>query len=248
MAKVSGMVYRSGSKEGIPYATIKASKGAQVYYTTANKVGEFELEIPEPGSWELIALEKKSYASDPLSVSTDQDQADIKLIMDRIAETSDDKAGRMFFWILVGVFGLLIILYLLVHLLLPAPGQAFKIWPDDPLRFLEIILWGLGGIVVSKIITIGWYLRGHRFYKEGIIMHIAHIISTPILVLVIVLLLSQVTLKFTLANTNEIALDLSVPTVMVAFAFIIGTSPWPLWNFILNTAKRFTGQLEKSNL
>jgi hypothetical protein len=128
------------------------------------------------------------------------------------------------------------------HLFLPIPGQAFKIWSEDPLRFLEIILWGLAGIVVSKIITTGWYLRSHRFYREGILMHIAHIVATPILVLIVVLLLTQVALKFTLANTNEVALDLSVPTVMVAFAFIIGTSPWPLWNFILNTAKRFTGQ------
>ena len=76
-------------------------------------------------------------------------------------------------------------------------------------------------------------------------MHIAHIVATPLLVLVTVLLLSQVTLKITLANSNEIAIDLSVPAIMVAFAFIIGTSPWPLWNFILDTAKRFTGQLEK---
>jgi hypothetical protein len=245
MAKASGMVYRSGSKEGVAYATIKASKGTQVNYTTTNKVGEFELEIAEPGQWEFIALEKKCYPSNPLPVDMDQDQADIKLVMDRIAETADDKAGRTFFWIMVGIFGVLIILYLLAHLFLPTPGQAFKIWDEDPLRFLEIILWGLTGIVVSKIITIGWYLRGHRFYKEGILMHIAHIIATPILVLIIVLLLSQVALKFTLANTNEVTLDLSVPTVMVAFAFIIGTSPWPLWNFILNTAKRFTGQLEK---
>jgi len=77
-------------------------------------------------------------------------------------------------------------------------------------------------------------------------MHVAHIVATPILVLVLVLLLAQVSLKFTLANSNEITLDLSVPTIMVAFAFIIGTSPWPLWNFIVNTAKRFTGQLDKN--
>ncbi len=247
MAKASGMVYRAGSKEGVAYATVKASKGTQINYTTTNKVGEFELEITDPGSWELIALEKKSYASNPLTLDMDQDQADIKLVVERIAETVDDKAGRAFFWTMVGIFGALIILYLLAHLFLPTPGQVFKIWSEDPLRFLEIIMWGLAGIVVSKIITIGWFLRGHRFYKEGILMHIAHILATPILVLIIVLLLSQVALKFTLANTNEVSLDLSVPTVMVAFAFIIGTSPWPLWNFILNTAKRFTGQLEKTD-
>ena len=76
-------------------------------------------------------------------------------------------------------------------------------------------------------------------------MHIAHIVATPALVLVTVLLLSLVTLQFTLANSNEITIDLSEPALMVAFAFVIGTSPWPLWNFILDTAKRFTGQLEQ---
>jgi len=75
-------------------------------------------------------------------------------------------------------------------------------------------------------------------------MHVAHIVATPLLVLVTVLLLSQVTLTFTLANSNEVTIDLSEPALMVAFAFIIGTSPWPLWNFILNSARRFTGQLD----
>jgi hypothetical protein len=243
MAQASGIVFRSGSKEGIAYATIKASKGKLNIYSTTDDNGDFSFQLPEPGTWDLLTLEKNSRASDPQQVDMDQDRADIKIYMDRIAETSDDKAGQTFFWILVGIFGALILLYIVAHLFLPTPGQGFKLWSDDPLRFLEIILWGVAGIIMSKIITIGWYLRGHRFYREGILMHIAHIIATPILVLIIVLLLVQVEMKFTLANSNDVILDLSVPTVMVAFAFIIGTSPWPLWNFILNTAKRFTGQL-----
>jgi hypothetical protein len=244
MAQASGIVYRSGSKEGIAYATIKASKGSNNVYSTSDDNGDFTIQIPDPGLWDIIALEKKSFASKPLQVDMAQDQAGIKIYVDRIAETVDDKAGRTFFWILLGIFGGLIILYIMAHLFIFNPGQGFKIWSEGPLRFLEILLWGLAGIVVSKIITIGWYLRSHRFYREGILMHIAHIVATPILVLIAVLLLSQVALKFTLANSNEITIDLSVPTIMVAFAFIIGTSPWPLWNFILNTAKRFTGQFE----
>ena len=244
MAKASGTIYRSGGKERVSYATIKADKGGQTNYATASEGGEFTLDIPEPGMWTFVTLEIGSYASKPLQVDMDQDQGDIKIYLDRIAETADDKAGQTFFWILVGILGGLIVLYLVAHLLLVDAGQGFKIWSTDPLRYLEILLWGLAGILVSKIFTTGWYLRRHRFYREGILMHIAHIVATPLLVLVAVLLLSQVTLKFTLANSNEVAIDLSVPTIMVAFAFIIGTSPWPLWNFILNTAKRFTGQLE----
>jgi hypothetical protein len=247
MATASGTIYRSGGKERISYATIKTYKGSQTLYATADEGGDFTLDLPEPGEWTFVALEKGSYASKLLQVEMDQDQPEIKIYLDRIAETVDDKAGKIFFWVLIGVLGGVIILYLLAHLLFFNTGQGFEIWSKDPLRYLEIILWGLAGILVSKIVTTGWYLRSHRFYREGILMHIAHIVATPILALVTVLLLSQVTLKFTLANSNEITIDLSVPTIMVAFAFIIGTSPWPLWNFILNTAKRFTGQLEKDS-
>jgi hypothetical protein len=126
------------------------------------------------------------------------------------------------------------------------PVSRFQFWGDVPLRFLEIILWGLAGILVSKIILVGWYLRRRSFYSQGIVMHISHIAATPLLVLVSVLILSLVTLKVTLAGGNEINIDLSDPNIMVAFAFIIGTSPWPLWRFIEVSARRFTGQLEDS--
>jgi hypothetical protein len=333
--KASGNVYRSGGKEGISHATIKASKGNQIVYATADDGGDFLLDIPEPGTWEFMALDKGSFAGKPNAVDMSQDQSDIKIYLDRITDTEDDKAGKTFFWTLMGIFAVLIVVYLLVHFFVKeaapplsgasvdslaqlrqqidasqditkdddiktaitnldndletalgrtnsldtadrdfvstviqdvqdsvntgqkeralsllddlqrviVPSTGFKFWSDDPLRFLEIVLWGLAGILVSKIFTTGWYLRNRRFYREGILMHIAHIATTPLLVLITVLLLSLVTMKFTLANSNEITVDLSDARIMVAFAFIIGTSPWPLWNFILNTAKRFTGQL-----
>ena len=244
MAKASGTIYRSGGKERVSYATIKAYKGGQTIYTTAGEAGEFTLDIPGPGAWNFVALEKGSFASDPQPVDMDQNQDEIKIYLDRIAETVDDKAGRTFFWVLLPVFAVLIVVYLLVHLLIIKSADGFEIWVDDPLRYLEILFWGLAGILVSKIFSTGWYLRQHRFYREGILMHIAHIVATPFLVLVTVLLLSQVTLTFTLANSNEVTIDLSEPALMVAFAFIIGTSPWPLWNFILESARRFTGQLD----
>ncbi len=244
MAQVSGIVYRSGTKEGIPHATIKASKGETNIYATTDENGEFSFEIPDAGTWDLVALEKNSFTSEPLQLNMDKDQTEIKIYLDRISETQDEKAGVTFFWTMLGIFLALIVVYLVSHLLI-TPGQGFVIWSQDPLRYLEIILWGLAGIVVSKIVSTGFYLRWHRFYREGILMSIAHVIVTPIIVLIVVLLLAQVQLKFTLANSNDITLDLSIPTVMVAFAFIIGTSPWPLWKFIQDTAKRFTGQLDK---
>ena len=247
MATASGTIFRSGGKERVPYATVKIynkayNKGKPEYATTEEN-GDFSLPIPTPGVWNFVAYEPGSFASKPQEIDMDQDQPDIKIYLDRIAETVDEKAGRIFFWVLMGIFALLIIVYLVTHLLF-GPAKGFSIWSEDPLRFLEILLWGFAGILVSKIFITGWYLRSHRFYREGILMHIAHIVATPLMVLVTVLLLSQVTLQFTLANSNEVTIDLSVPTIMVAFAFIIGTSPWPLWNFILNSAKRFMGQLD----
>ena len=244
MSKASGTIYRSGGKERVPYATIKATKpGKKPVYETSSEGGEFTMDIPDRGVWSLVALEKGSFASEPHQADMEQNQEDIKMYLDRIAETADDKAGRLFFWIVLGIFGLLITLYLLAHLVFVNSGKGFQLWSDEPLRYLEILLWGLAGILVSKIFTTGWYLRNHRFYREGVLMHISHLVATPILVLITVLLLSQVSMTFTLANSNQVTVDLSAPTIMIAFAFIIGSSPWPLWNFILNTAKRFTSQL-----
>lgn len=244
MTKASGTVYRSGGKERVAYATIKVTKaGKPTKYETTNEAGEFALDLPDKGEWTFVAFEKGSFASDAQQVDMDTDQKEIKINLDRVAETRDDKAGKTFFWVVLGIFGLWIALYLVAHLVLVDRGQGFRIWTDEPLRYLEILLWGLAGILVSKIFTTGWYLRNHRFYREGVLMHLAHIVATPVLVLITVLLLSQVSMTFTLANSNQVTIDLSVPTIMIAFAFIIGTSPWPLWNFILNTAKRFTSQL-----
>ena len=102
MTKASGTIYRSGGKERVSYATIKAYKDGQTNYATASEGGEFTLDTPEPGMWTFVALEIGSYASKPLQVDMDQDQADIKIYLDRIAETADDKAGQTFFWILAG--------------------------------------------------------------------------------------------------------------------------------------------------
>jgi hypothetical protein len=54
-------------------------------------------------------------------------------------------------------------------------------------------------------------------------MHIAHIAATPLLVLVTVC--SFPGHREFLAGSNEIAIDLSDPRIMVAFAFIIGAAP-----------------------
>jgi hypothetical protein len=211
-----------------------------VYATANDEAGEFTLDLPGGGTWSLVVLEAGSLASPPLHADPDQQQGDLKITLDRLAGTADEQAGTRFFWILVGALVLLIAAYIALHQVFPPTrGGGFAFWSTDPLRYLEVLFWGTFGILVSKVITIGWYLRGHRYYREGKIMHLSHIFTTPILVLVVVLLLSQVDLSFTLADNNTVALSLSEPAIMVAFAFIIGSAPWPLWNYIKNTAEQF---------
>jgi hypothetical protein len=124
---------------------------------------------------------------------------------------------------------------------------GFNIWSENPWRYLEILMWGLAGILVSKIITIGWYLYKHSYIRSGIWMHLAHLFATPILVLVVTLLLSISTFTITLAGGSELNIDLSDPNTLVVFAFIIGTSPWPLWGFIQDTARRFLTREENKD-
>ena len=49
MATASGTICRSGGKERVSYATVKAYKEGQTKYATASEAGEFTLDIPEPG-------------------------------------------------------------------------------------------------------------------------------------------------------------------------------------------------------
>jgi hypothetical protein len=244
MTQASGTVFRAGRKEFIPFATVKAVKGSEIVYATAGDCGAFALDLPGGGKWTFTAFEKGSYASAAVAVDVDAAGQNIKLYLDRVGEDADDKAGKVFFWSLIALLAVLVAFYLAAHLYLFGRGQPFGIWSTDPLRYLEILLWGLAGILVSKIFISGWYLRKHCFYREGILMHIAHLVATPILVLVVVLILSQAVIMFSISPGNTLSLDLSSPPVMVAFAFIIGTSPWALWNFILNSARKFMSQAD----
>lgn len=244
MPKISGTIYRYGSDERIQGSSVKAqAEGKGAVHVITDDDGDFVFTDLEPGKWSLVALDEKSIPNSPVEVDLTEDVPDIKIELQYLAGVDDQHAGRRFFTGTLVAFVVLVILYVVLHLLwLENPQSGFSFWSSDPLRLLEIMFWGLAGILVNKIILIGWYLRSRRFYTEGIIMHIAHLVTTPLLVLVAVLILSLVTLQITLTSGNEMTIDLSDPNIMVAFAFIIGTSPWPLWRFIENAGKRFTSQ------
>ena len=337
MPKVSGTVYRYGSERRIEYASVKATKENEVCHTTTDDDGDFEFTDLAPGKWKLAALHEKSFPSKPKELDLMEDTTGIRIDLFRLAGNEDAKLGRNLFIGLLVALGVVVALYVGLHLAFPREPEPLSAtlptliaraeeqvadaetiseseallatvgeikagvetaldknadleaadreivteaadaleaaakadqkaellaglatlqrlvetpsdaevgpWIQDPWRFLEILLWGLAGILVNKIISIGWYLRSQRFFREGFVMHIAHLVSTPLLVLVAVLLLSLVTLNITLAGGNELTVDLSEPSIMVAVSFLLGTIPWPLWNFIEDTAERFAGGL-----
>lgn len=246
MPNISGTVYRYGSDERIQYATIKAwGKGKNVVHANSDDDGDFSFQKLSPGQWTLVALDEKSLPGQRMTIELVEDMTDVRIELQRLSGTQDEQIGRRFFIGVLVSLGVLVIGYILLHLFVhPAgatTGDSF-IWTGGPWRFLEIFMWSLAGILVHKTITTGWYLRSQRFYREGMLMHIAHIVTAPLLVLVAVVILSLATLTLTLANDNQVSLDLSDPNIMIAIAFLLGTSPWPLWRFIEDTAKRVTGQ------
>ncbi len=188
-------------------------------------------------------MHEDSFPSKPKEVDLVQDTGSIRIDLPRLQGTEEGRLGQRFWIALLVTLGLLIALYVGLHLAFPAKATV-GLWDQDPQRFFEVLMWGLAGVLVYKIITVGWYLRNQRFYREGLVMHIGHIVTTPLLVLVAVLLLSLATLSIKLASGNQLTLDLSDPRIMAAVSFLLGTSPWPLWNFIEDTAKRVTGRAE----
>jgi len=60
MSLVSGVIYRSNSKERVSYATVKAfAKEHHPVYAAAGEGGEFFLDLPDTGIWTLIVLRKR---------------------------------------------------------------------------------------------------------------------------------------------------------------------------------------------
>lgn len=107
------------------------------------------------------------------------------------------------------------------------PSQYF--WTAWPWVLVELWCWGLLGVLLNKIVRVGWYLRAGRFYPLGTWMHLAHVVATPFLAIVAVLILSFVKVQ----SDAQVIMDLSSPLFMVLAAFLLGANPWPLWDFVI---------------
>jgi hypothetical protein len=120
--------------------------------------------------------------------------------------------------------------------------SGFIPWTSHPWQLLEILFWALAGILAHKIIESGYYLRFNRFYREGINMHIAHIVAIPFLVLVGMILLSLVSFQVTLPDTGTKAtIDLSNQYFLASISFILAFRPWGIWRFIVAAGDRIMG-------
>ena len=71
-------------------------------------------------------------------------------------------------------------------------------------------------------------------------MHIGHIIAVPLLVLVVLFLLSQVTLALSV-GTSTLQLDLDNPLLLAAAAFLLALNPWGLLSYLSGVSERILG-------
>lgn len=249
MSKVSGTVYSEGTRSKLSGAVIKATSSQGVMLSViSDDRGNFTFDMLESGEWALLAMKEGYFTSKSQIFDLTADIKDLRFELALSMDKADEKAGRVFFYLLLGGLVALIAAYIVLHVVFPQISKGAKssfLWGDEPYRFLEVLFWGLAGVLVDKLMSIGYYLRRSTFYRSAILMHISHIISVPLLTLVVVFLLSLVTLSLTLAGNNEVKLDLSDPRILVAVSFILGSRPWGLRDFIQRTAEKITSDQKK---
>jgi hypothetical protein len=114
--------------------------------------------------------------------------------------------------------------------------HTIYLWSEPPLIYLEVLFWSMAGILISLLFSIGYYLRRKSFYAEGISMHISHLISVPVLALVVVFLLSMIKISVHIEN-SDVTLNVNDPRLLAAISFIIAVRPWDLIEFARDTGK-----------
>jgi hypothetical protein len=119
---------------------------------------------------------------------------------------------------------------------------ALYFWYEAPAIYLEVLMWSLAGILVSLMISSGYYLRRRRFYAEGIWMHVSHLFSAPLIALVMVFLIAQVNLTVQI-DTSQVTLNVHNPVLLAAISFAIAVRPWALIEFVREAGSRFASQI-----
>lgn len=117
-------------------------------------------------------------------------------------------------------------------------------WTQPPLSYLEVLFWSLAGSLASLLITCGYYLRRKRFYAEGIWMHASHLLSVPLMSLVVVFLISQLKLTVQI-DATKVDLDIRSPQLLAAISFIIAVRPWAMLDFVKETGAQVFSQIQR---
>src|SRR3990172_223506 len=122
MLKASGTIYKEGTKSKLSGVVVKATSADGDQLTTvSDDQGRFTFDKVEPGTWSLVALKEGHYSSPTQKFELAADHNDLNFELARRQETADESMGKIFFYILLGGLGVLIIAYIVLHLVLPRP-------------------------------------------------------------------------------------------------------------------------------
>ena len=105
MPNISGTVYKTGSDERVKYAVVKAySKGKAPVIATTDDDGDFDFKNLEAGKWSLLVLDESSLPEKVSEFQLTKDRSNLKIELQRIADTKDLKVGTKLFLFHVDCF------------------------------------------------------------------------------------------------------------------------------------------------
>lgn len=167
-------------------------------------------------NWDLIS-------GDIYSLSAGQKKQIDLLISEAVTSAAADKVEET----QMGVANLLEVL---------KKQQNLYLWAEPPWTYLEVLFWSLAGILVSVFFKVGFYLRKKTFIATGSWMHISHILTVPVVALVVVFIISLLKLTVQIEN-SEVVINLDDPRLLVAISFIISVRPWAILDFVKETGE-----------
>ena len=129
--EVSGTVYRAGTQERLLNATVKATGKGGPQYVPTDDDGDFVIKDLQAGEWTLVAMQEECFASKPQTVNLTEDTRGLAIYLSRVAGENDQKAGYRFFGVLLGLFAVWLVLYIVLHSLLPLTREPVSLVLGD---------------------------------------------------------------------------------------------------------------------
>jgi hypothetical protein len=129
--------------------------------------------------------------------------------------------------------------------ILTTPTSDTFLWTEVPWKYLEAVLWGVAGVLVSLILSVSYYVWRCTFYKEGIALHLAQLVTLPLFALVVVVLLATVSISLTVSG-NQIQLNLQDPQTVAMVAFLVALQPWDTVRMLRAASRSITGDAQRT--